>query len=225
MKILIIDGDKRIVNILAVALSEVAEVEIARNREAAKLMVDKSYYDLIVMDIILEDTYGLDLLRDLRAVRLIPIMILTAINELDIKVECLNIGADDYMTKPFVKEELIARTRAILRRSGSSFSAIRYEYENIEVNYVNKMFIIDGKYVEMNRKTYEILELLVRNKNLIMTKQIIFDRIWGYYSSTVQTVVEINIFKLRKTLGEYGLAKHLKTVKSTGYMWVENIHE
>lgn len=127
------------------------------------------------------------------------------------------------MTKPFAREELMARVEACLRRTGGNFSSTYYKFGNMEVNYVNKMMTVDGNYVPMNRKTYEILELLVRNKEIIMTKQQIFDRIWGYYSTTGPSVIEINIFRLRKILAEFGLDAHLKTIKATGYMWTEKI--
>ena len=117
----------------------------------------------------------------------------------------------------------MARVEACLRRSGGNFRATSYKFKNMEGNFTSKMVNGDGNYEPMNRKTYEILELLVRNKEIIMVKQQIFDRIWGYYSTTGPSVIEINIFRLRKILSEFGLDVHLKTIKSTGYMWTEKV--
>ena len=179
--------------------------------------------DLVILDINLPDGDGFSLMQKIRMRSQIPVLFLSARDEDNDRLLGLGLGADDYMTKPFAREELMARVEACLRRTGGNFSSTHYKFRNMEVNYVNKMMTVDGNYVPMNRKTYEILELLVRNKEIIMTKQQIFDRIWGYYSTTGTSVIEINIFRLRKILSEYGLDVCLKTIKATGYMWTEKI--
>lgn len=221
MRLLVVEDDEKLAKILSVALSAVGDVDIAYSGEKALQYIEKSYYDLVILDLMLGKLSGLDVLREIRRVHLMPVIVLSALSDIDKKLDCFKLGADDYMTKPFAREELMARVEAALRRTNGSFSATDYKYKNMEVNYVNKMLKIDGNYVELNRKTYEILELLVRNKEIIMTKQQIFDRIWGYYSTTGTSVIEINIFRLRKILQEYGLDVNLKTIKATGYMWTE----
>lgn len=221
MRLLVVEDDEKLSKILAVSLSQIGEIDVANSGEKALQMVEKSYYDLVILDLMLGNLSGMEVLREIRRMYLMPIIILSALSDVDKKIECFRLGADDYMTKPFSREELIVRIEAALRRSGGSFSCTDYKFENMEINYANKMLKIDGEYVEMNRKTYEILELLVRNKEIIMSKQQIFDRIWGYYSTTGTQVIEINIFRLRKILEPYGLDKHLKTIKATGYMWTE----
>lgn len=221
MKLLVVEDDEKLSKILAVSLSQIGEIDVANSGEKALQMVEKSYYDLVILDLMLGNLSGMEVLREIRRMYLMPVIILSALSDVDKKIECFRLGADDYMTKPFSREELIVRIEAALRRSGGSFSCTDYKFENMKINYANKMLKIDGEYVEMNRKTYEILELLVRNKEIIMSKQQIFDRIWGYYSTTGTQVIEINIFRLRKILEPYGLDKHLKTIKATGYMWTE----
>lgn len=221
MRILVVEDDEKLSKILAVALSGLGDVDIALSGEKALQDVEKTYYDLIILDLMLGKLSGMEVLREIRRVHLMPIIILSALSDIDKKIDCFREGADDYITKPFAREELIVRCEAALRRVGGNFRSTIYTFGKMEVNYTQKMMTWDGNYVPMNRKTYEILELLVRNKEVIMTKQQIFDRIWGYYSQTGTQVIEINVFRLRKTLSEYGLDKHLKTVKSIGYMWTE----
>ena len=216
MRLLVVENDEKLAKILSVALSDIGDVDIALSGEAALQDVEKTYYDLIVLDLMLGKLSGMDVLREVRRMHLMPIIVLSALSDIDKKIDCFRLGADDYMTKPFAREELIARVEACLRRTGGNFSSTSYKFKNMKVNYVNKMVTVDGNYVPMNRKTYEILELLVRNKEIIMVKQQIFDRIWGYYSTTGPSVIEINVFRLRKILAEFGLDAHLKTIKSTG---------
>lgn len=223
MRLLVVEDDEKLAKILSVALSDIGDVDIALSGEAALQDVEKTYYDLIVLDLMLGKLSGMDVLREVRRMHLMPIIVLSALSDIDKKIDCFRLGADDYMTKPFAHEELMARVEACLRRTGGNFSSTSYKFKNMKVNYVNKMVTVDGNYVPMNRKTYEILELLVRNKEIIMVKQQIFDRIWGYYSTTGPSVIEINVFRLRKILAEFGLDAHLKTVKSTGYMWTEKL--
>ena len=222
--ILIAEDDADIRDLLRLYLeSEGFSVIEACDGEEAMRKANSAAPDLAILDVMMPRMNGLELTKALRRVSAIPILILSARSTDNDKILGRNLGADDYMTKPFAREELMARVEACLRRTGGNFSSTHYKFRNMEVNYVNKMMTVDGNYVPMNRKTYEILELLVRNKEIIMTKQQIFDRIWGYYSTTGTSVIEINIFRLRKILAEYGLDGCLKTIKATGYMWTEKI--
>lgn len=223
MRLLVVEDDEKLAKILSVALGSVGDVDAALSGEEALQRVETACYDLIVLDLMLGKLSGLEVLKEIRRTYLMPIIVLSALSDIDKKIECFRLGADDYMTKPFAREELMARVEACLRRAGGNFSSTHYKFGNMEVNFVNKMLTVNGDYVAMNRKTYDILELLVRNKEIIMTKQQIFDRIWGYYSTTGSSVIEINIFRLRKILAEFGLDVHLKTIKSTGYMWTEKV--
>ena len=201
MRLLVVEDDEKLAKILSTSLSVIGDVDIALSGEKALQDVEKTYYDLVILDLMLGKLSGMDVLREIRRTYLMPVIVLSALSDIDKKIDCFR----------------------CLRRTGGNFSSTHYKFRNMEVNYVNKMMTVDGNYVPMNRKTYEILELLVRNKEIIMTKQQIFDRIWGYYSTTGTSVIEINIFRLRKILAEYGLDGCLKTIKATGYMWTEKI--
>lgn len=221
MKLLVIEDDVTLSKMLRTTLSSIGNVEVANSGEEGMEKINASYFDLLIVDLMLPGIQGDEIIKEVRKKFTMPIIVLSAISDIDKKINCLNKGADDYVEKPFSREEFLARVEAALRRSNKNFEAFGYNYNNMTVNFTNKMVIIEDKRVEMDRKTYEILELLVRNKELIMTKQQIYDRIWGYYSDTVQTVVEINIFRLRKILSVFALDQNLKTIKSTGYMWTE----
>lgn len=223
MKFLIVEDEVALSKMLRATLSSLAETDISNSGEDAIEKLSENFYDLILLDLMLPGMSGDEVLKKVRKDCTTPIIILSAISDVDKKVACLNLGADDYIEKPFSREELLARVQAALRRSNSNFDANTYTFKNMVVNFNNKMLLIDDERIDLNRKTYEILELLVRNKELIMTKQQIFERIWGYCSDTIPTVIEINIFRLRKILGEYDLQKHLKTIKSTGYIWTEKV--
>ena len=223
MRLLVVEDDEKLAKILSTALSSIGDVDIALSGEKALQFVEKTYYDLVILDLMLGNLSGVEVLKEIRRMYLMPVIVLSALRDIDNNIDCLRLGADDDMTKPFAREELMARIEACLRRTGGNFSSTQYKYGKMEVSYVNKMMTYDGNYVPMNRKTYEILELLVRNKEIIMTKQQIFDRIWGYYSTTGTSVIEINIFRLRKILSEFGLDVNLKTIKATGYMWTEKV--
>ena len=178
MRILVVEDDEKLSKILAVALSGLGDVDIALSGEKALQDVEKTYYDLIILDLMLGKLSGMEVLREIRRVHLMPIIILSALSDIDKKIDCFREGADDYITKPFAREELIVRCEAALRRVGGNFRSTIYTFGKMEVNYTQKMVTWGGNYVPMNRKTYEILELLVRNKEVIMTKQQIFDRIY-----------------------------------------------
>ena len=226
MRVLIVEDDKDLSKVIEQTLlssDESCEISTAQEGNDGYAKAMNYDYDVIILDLMLGKLSGMEVLKEIRRTYLMPVIILSALSDIDKKIDCFRLGADDYMTKPFAREELMARVEACLRRTGGNFSSTHYKFRNMEVNYVNKMMTVDGNYVPMNRKTYEILELLVRNKEIIMTKQQIFDRIWGYYSTTGTSVIEINIFRLRKILSEYGLDVCLKTIKATGYMWTEKI--
>ena len=122
------------------------------------------------------------------------------------------------MAKPFENDELLARVEAVLRRYNNNFNT-KYVYKNIELDYIGKILKINGEYVKLAGKMYDIIEYLIRNRNMIISKEQLFNRIWGYNSDTIVTVTEVYVSNLRKTLEKYDAKKYLKTIKNIGYMW------
>ena len=220
MKFLVIDDNNRINQSIVDALAKLGSSDSAYDGIDGLYMAEANAYDLVVLELILPKKNGFEIIRELRKKSNCPILIVSALNTVDKKIEGLRLGADDYITKPFNREELIVRAEAILRRYNNNFHS-KYVNNDVELDYNNKMFKIKGEYVKTSGKIYDILECLVRSRNIIVSKEQLFNRIWGFDSETVITVVEVYMSKLRKLLESYDCGGYLKTIKNLGYMWCD----
>ncbi|MDD2681707.1 MAG: response regulator transcription factor, partial [Bacilli bacterium] len=180
-------------------------------------------YDLIILDVMLPHIDGFTILEKLRKFSNCPVLMLTAKTSVNDRVKGLNLGADDYLTKPFFRDELIARVEALLRRYNNNFQGLKLTFKDMEFDVVHKIVRINGNSLDLVGKTYDILEYLVRNKEIIIPKEQLFNRIWGFDSDTVWSVVEVYVSNLRKTLKDFGYNNYLKTIRNVGYMWSEKI--
>ncbi len=221
MKFLVIEDNEALNAAVVDALSALGTSVSAFDGEYGYFLAKNGSYDLIVLDLMLPKMKGMDLLAKLRKESNCPLVILTALADVSHKIEGLNLGADDYITKPFERDELVARVEAVLRRHNNNFKTV-YKAGRVELDFVGKVFRVDGEDVKLPGKMYDILEYLIRNRNMIISKEQLFNRIWGFDSETIITVTEVYISNLRKLLDKYGLRDHLKTVKSVGYMWTED---
>ena len=221
MKILVIEDDVSLSNMLVEMLKTVGEVRAALTGEKGLALAKEDTYDIIILDLMLPGIQGDEVLRKLRQEKMTPVIVLSALGSVEKKVDLLNIGADDYLAKPFSRDELIARVKATLRRYNKDFEECAYHFGGLSIYYNSKMVTFEDTRLPIVGKMYEMLELLVKNKEIIVTKQQIFDSICGFYSDTIQTVIEVYAYKIRKLLASVGLADHLKTIKTIGYMWTE----
>lgn len=221
MKFLVVEDNISLNHTIRETLLSLGGSDAAYDGEEGLFMAETKSYDLIILDLMLPKLNGMDLLKNLRKTSNCPLIILTANDSVEFKVEGLRLGADDYMAKPFDKDELIARVEAVLRRYNNNFSQ-KYIYKNIELDFVNKMLQIDSKYVKLSGKMYEMVEYLIRNRNIIIPKDQLFNRIWGFESETIVTVTEVYMSNLRKLFDKFGAKKYLKTIKNIGYMWCED---
>ncbi|HTS92490.1 MAG TPA: response regulator transcription factor [Stellaceae bacterium] len=184
------------------------------------LEIGKLYdYDLIILDLMLPDMDGYEVLRRLRAARVrTPIMILSGLSQLDHKLKALGIGADDFITKPFDRRELIARMHAIVRRSkGHSESAIRTG--RMTVNFDSRTVEVDGKRVNITGKEYGILELLALRKGTTLTKEMFLNHLYGGRDEPELKIIDVFICKLRKKLAQaLGQDSYILTVWGRGYV-------
>ena len=146
---------------------------------------------------------------------------LTAKDSVSDKVKGLKLGADDYMTKPFYRDELIARVNALLRRYNNNFNGFQVVFKDLKFDLSQKKVTINDEVLEITGKSYDILEYLVRNKDIIITKEQLFNRIWGFESETIWSVVEVYVSNIRKLLKKYDYHIYLKTLRNVGYMWSE----
>ena len=220
IRILVVEDDENLASKIATFLSDFSEVDIESDGFSGKFAATENVYDLIILDIMLPEMNGYDVLKNIRTDGInTPVLILTAKAELDDKVHGFNLGADDYLTKPFHREELLVRVKALLKRSGALTDDSTIKINNLEVNLNNHEILADQQKIELNVKEYDLLVYLLQNKNTILTKDQIFERIWGFDSDTSITVVEVYMSNLRKKLRPSGNDNLIKTIRNVGYIF------
>lgn len=221
MKILVVEDDRHLNRAICDMLKNIAETYAIYNGEDALYAVEQNIYDLIILDVMLPNVDGFTILKKAREVGTVPVIMLTAKDSVADKVKGLKLGADDYMTKPFYRDELIARINALLRRYNNSFDGFQVVFKDLKFDLSQKKVSINDEVLELTGKSYDILEYLVRNRDIIITKEQLFNRIWGFESETIWSVVEVYVSNIRKLLKKYDYHIYLKTLRNVGYMWSE----
>lgn len=175
-------------------------------------------YDLIILDVMLPKRNGFDILKELRHHKITtPVLFLTAKDEISDKVYGLDLGADDYLTKPFATEELLARVRALLRRQGDVVTDDCVHYEETELNLSTHELRCQEKKVQLGLKEFNILSCLMHHGNQIVTKELLIEKVWGYDAEVDYNNVEVYISFLRKKLQFINSSVKIKTVRGVGY--------
>lgn len=175
-------------------------------------------YDIIVVDLMLPDIEGYEVIRRLRLARVAtPVLILSGLSRPQAKVKGLGLGADDFITKPFDRDELLARIQAIVRRS-KGFSQEIMSVGNIEMNFSSKEVRISGKYVHLTGKEFSILELLMMRRGSVITKETFLNHLYGGIDEPEIKIIDVFICKLRKKLQTLGAGEIVTTVWGRGYM-------
>lgn len=200
-------------------ITDFLDVDQVYDGEEGEFAASQGIYDLIILDLMLPGKNGYDVLKSLRKQHLeTPVLILTAKDGIDDKLHGFNVGADDYLTKPFHREELIARIKALLKRSGHFYQENVLTIDQLSINLQNRSVTVADDEIRLNGKEFDLLVYLVENQNTIITKEQIFDRLWGFDSETSITVVEVYMSNLRKKLKPYQADKMIKTLRNVGYM-------
>ena len=195
-KILVVDDDKNICELLRLYLvKEGYGVTIANDGTAALQEFDKLHPDLVLLDVMMPGIDGWEVCRKIRQNNQTPIIMLTAKDEVMDKVAGLDSGADDYLTKPFAIEELLARMRVAFKHSEGSNIAKKtiLQVQNLEIDTEKRMVTVDGKVVDLTKKEYELLTYLVQNKNIVLTREQILNEVWGYSYIGETNVVDVYI--------------------------------
>lgn len=219
MKILIIEDEKILSDTIKQCIHKKFDIDQAYDGYEGYQKAKENIYDVIILDLMLPELSGYDVLIRLRKENInTPVLILSAKDALSDKVKGFNYGADDYLTKPFEREELIVRIEALIRRTNKSYKENIIKFNDLEMNIDNRQVKINGKEVILQGKQFDILEYLISSRGTIITKEQIFDKIWGFDSYTTTNVVEIYASGLRKILKEYGYDKYIKTVRGVGYI-------
>ena len=219
MRILIVEDEKKVAAFIKKGLEEETyAVDIATDGEEGLYLGEQNQYDLIILDLMLPKINGLDILSSLRSQNIeTPILLLTAKDSVEDKVEGLNQGADDYLTKPFAFSELLARIRVLLRR-GKAESKTILEIADLTLNLVSHKVSRRNEEIELTGKEYSLLEYFMRNQEKVLTRTMIAEHVWDYNFDTFTNVIDVYVNHLRKKIDKNFSTKLLHTLRGVGYV-------
>lgn len=214
MKILVVDDEELIRNVIKEYLTiEEYTVEEAENGLAAIEKAKVNDYDLIIMDIMMPKMDGYQACKEIKKIKNVPFIMLSARSEEYDKLIGFDLGIDDYVTKPFSPKELVARIKAILKRSKNEEAT--YTFDGLTINDLAHEVKVDGKKVNLTPKEYDLLKYLVTNKNIALSREQLLTNIWGYDFFGDDRTIDTHIKTLRNSLGQY--RKFIVTVRQVGY--------
>lgn len=220
MKILVVEDEHKIANSIKKGLEQESyAVDVAYDGTEGYDLAATEVYDVIILDILLPGFSGLEICKKLRNVGVqTPILILTAMGQLEDRVGGLNSGADDYLVKPFAFTELLARLRALARRSKESIGTV-LKYEDLSLNTITFEVLRSSKEIKLSRKEFALLEYLLRHQNVVLTKDQIINNVWDYDADILPNTVEVYIGYLRAKIDKaFPKGKPLiETVHGFGY--------
>lgn len=218
MKVLVVEDDKKIAAFIRKGLeAQGLVVDACGNGDEGYLLATTRPYDALVLDIMLPGRDGLSILRNLRERKLpLPVILLTARSELNERLEGLNLGADDYLTKPFFVEELIARLHAVTRRhSGASQSILAVG--DLTLNLLTRQVSRGGTPIELSPREFNLLEHLMRSPGRVLTRVQICEQVWNYHFDPGTNLVEVYVQRLRKKIDAQAKVKLIETIRGVGY--------
>ncbi|EEX75878.1 response regulator transcription factor [Leptotrichia hofstadii] len=227
MRLLVVEDEKKLNELITKKLKkEYYGVDSCFDGEEAVRYVEGTEYDAIILDIMLPKLDGFEVIKRIRAKKnKVPILLLTARDNIDDKVKGLDYGADDYLVKPFIFEELMARIRVLLRRnSGNADNVVTIA--NLKVDLDAKTVFRDDLLIKLSGREYSILEYLIRNKGKILSRERIEDHIWNYDYEGGTNVIDVYIRYLRKKIDDSYTPKLIHTIRGLGYVLrVDNENE
>jgi len=216
----VVEDEARIASLISRTLRlEGYQVEVAANGETALDKALSNPPDLIVLDVMLPDIDGLEVCRQLRMAGCDePVLMLTAKDAISDRVAGLDAGADDYLVKPFAFDELLARIRALLRRASPPEADAPLEFADLVLDPTTRQARRGGREIELTAKEYDVLELFMRHPRQVLTRDIIYDRIWGYDFGGESNIIEVYVRYLRAKLEAGGEARLIHTLRGVGYV-------
>jgi two-component system response regulator MprA len=218
MKVMVVDDERAVRESLRRALElEGYEVELAEDGDDALARIaTASHPDALILDVLMPTMDGLEVCRRLRRDgNSVPVLLLTARAEVESRVAGLDAGADDYLPKPYALEELLARLRALLRRTGTTDEVLRFE--DLELDPGTREVRRDGELIELTRTEFNLLELFMRNPRQVLTRSTIFERVWGYDFGFASNSLDVYIGYLRRKTEVGNRPRLIQTVRGVGY--------
>jgi two-component system response regulator MprA len=220
MRVLVVDDERAVRESLRRALElEGYDVELAADgEEALERLGAPSAADAVILDVLMPGIDGLEVCRRLRAgANPVPVLMLTARAEVDSRVAGLDAGADDYLAKPFALAELLARLRALLRRATNGDSSHLLRFADLELDLGTREVRRGARSIELTRTEFALLELFLRNPRQVLTRSVIFERVWGYDFGPTSNSLDVYIGYLRRKTEEGGAPRLIHTVRGVGY--------
>jgi len=220
MKILVVEDDKKVASFLGMALREEGySVDVSHTGDDGLARAVVYEYDLLLLDVMLPGRSGLEVLRELRAREMpIPVLLLTARDAENDIVMGLDAGADDYLTKPFGLDELLARVRALLRRGGSS-RMDKLVYDDVELDRVKHTAMRGGALLDLTPREFQLLEYLMLNPERVVRRTELLEKVWDLHFDPMSNVVDVHLGHLRQKLRSSGRSPLLHTVRGVGYVF------
>lgn len=219
MKLLIVEDESKVASFLKKGFEEeLFTVDVAADGEQGSLLALTEEYDAIILDLMLPKKGGMEVLKDIRKEKSTPILILTAKGQLESKLEGLNSGADDYLIKPFALAECIARVRSLVRRAQVERPSTTLTVEDLVLDQMQHTVKRSGQTIDLTAKEYKLLEYLLRNKNMVLTRTAIIEHIWEITFDSETNVLDVYMTRLRKKVDEGFEPKLIHTVRGVGYV-------
>lgn len=218
-KIILIEDEVKLARFVELELRyEGYDVTVCHDGREGLQMITEGSYDMILLDLMLPGLTGIEICRRVRKFSDIPIIMLTAKDETMDKVAGLDSGADDYLTKPFAIEELLARMRVAFKHAhASGAKRVILEVQGMEIDTDKRMVTVNGTVVDLTKKEYELLLYLVQNKNIVLSREQILNEVWGYSYIGETNVVDVYIRYLRSKIDEAFGIKYIHTIRGVGY--------
>ena len=223
MKILLVEDDRRAAEYLAKGLTDLGHaVEHAYDGEAGLALAMNGGFDAIVLDRMLPKLDGLEIVRRLRASgAAVPVLVLSALDEVDERIQGLRAGGDDYLTKPYHLEELTARLEALARRHGEAAPSGKVTIADLELDTRTRRVSRAGKKIELTAREFQLLEFLMRHARQVVTRTMILEGVWDYHFDPKTNVIDVHISRLRQAIDKGFDRPLLHTVRGAGYTLTE----
>ncbi|MCF3648387.1 response regulator transcription factor [Synoicihabitans lomoniglobus] len=218
MRILVVEDEKKVAGLISAGLTEQGwAVEVCHNGDEGLLLANEHTFDAMVLDVMLPGRDGLSLLRKLRSQRnTVPVILLTARGDVNERVEGLELGADDYMPKPFSVVELVARLRAIVRRhTGDTLSVL--SHGDLSLNLHQRTVRRAGTDIDLTAREFALLETFLSSPGRVLSRTFLCQRVWGYQFDPETNVVDVAVQRLRRKIDDDFTPKLIQTVRGVGY--------